>query len=97
VGVDLLRDDILRVREADPLEAPPPSPMPEVAIQGRCALCGQHEATAACVHCGARVCGGDHWVMFGLCRACLTEDEMRAARAPKARPRPDLGIKWIEE
>jgi hypothetical protein len=35
--------------------------------------------------------------MFGLCRSCLTDDEMRHARDWRQRRRPELGIKWVED
>jgi ribosomal protein S14 len=110
--VDLLRDGLLRPRheaaqpvrdglqewmeEADERGQDVPSPVPPVRAEGPCAVCGQREATTVCHQCGQGVCGGDQWLMFGLCRACLTPEEMERART-KGRPRPDLGIKWVDE
>lgn len=101
--VDLLRDGLLRleheapppsVEAQDPDAEPPPTRRPP---EGACALCGERPAAERCVHCERAVCADEYWVMFGLCRECLTEDEMRRAHEERRRPRPDLGIKWIED
>lgn len=112
VPVDLLRDGLLRLQndrqepvrdalqewaeDADERGVELASPVDAPAAAGSCALCDAREATSICVHCGKAVCGNDHWVMFGLCRACLTPDELREARERPA-PKPDLGIKWVED
>ena len=112
-AVDLLRDGLLKVRagvaepERDALqewaeaadeagihvpEAPARAP-----AEGACAICNERDATAVCIQCGNGVCATDHWVMFGLCRACLTPDEVKRAREPKNGPPPSLGIKWVND
>lgn len=99
MGVDLLRDGLLRAsgRESPSGADATPAPVtPAVPEPGSCELCGA-PAAASCVHCERRVCLADHWTMFGLCRSCLTPEEVERARAARLRPRPDLGIKWVEE
>lgn len=110
--VDLLRDGLLRPRteaappirdelqewmeEADERGLEVPAALEAAAPQGRCGVCGERDAVALCHQCGQGVCAGDQWVMFGLCRACLTPEEVERART-RGRPRPDLGIKWVED
>lgn len=106
--VDLLRDGLLRIPEgaettiteelsswisaqSDPAE--PGSAAPS----GPCEVCQQRDAGFTCVNCSKKVCATDHWVMLGLCRVCVSEDEMRKAREARERARPDLGIKWVED
>ena len=110
MGVDLLRDGLLRPSRDNPAESEdsfgglgqadvsltPPHPAPPRA-EGPCRICGTRAAERLCVRCERPVCPQDHWVMFGLCKECLTAKEMQEAREPRLRPRPDLGIKWIED
>lgn len=112
-GIDLLRDGLVKVRagvaepqrdalqewaeEADEAGVTVPEAAATPVAAGTCKLCNTRAATVVCLHCNNAVCAADHWIMFGLCRACLTPDEMRTAREAKAGPPPDLGIKWVDE
>ncbi len=98
--VDLLRDGLVQARAPAAPSEPAAEPKLEPATAtplGTCDVCGERPATARCLNCEEPVCAADLWIMFGLCRRCLTEDEVRAARERKASARPDLGIKWIED
>lgn len=110
MGVDLIGDDLVRVRH----EHPAPTLEPETPKQaaeawsrsladtpatdlGTCVQCNQRPARLRCLNCQRAVCLDDAWTMLGLCKACLTPDEMRLAREGAHRKRPDLDIKWIED
>lgn len=99
--VDLLQDGLLRVEREKP-ESESPFP-PVQAIQGpahtpagTCPICNERPANRHCLHCSRDVCAQDHWVMLGLCKTCVTRQEMDAARNPEPK-RPELDIKWIED
>ena len=96
MGVDLLRDGLLRVdvREEAVVVA---TNVTEAAPAASCHVCATRPGVQECVSCKRPVCTQDLWVMYGLCRACLTEEELKKSREPKARARPELGIKWVED
>lgn len=102
-AIDLLRDDLLRIQEsaepeptdrrlAEPLAVPGPA-----ESLGTCGLCGARPAVRRCLNCETPACKDDYWVMMGLCKRCATPAELQAARDGSLRPRPDLGIKWVED
>lgn len=95
--IDLLRDDLLRLSERAPDATPAPAPPARSVELGPCRMCHERSATARCLNCDEPVCKEHHWVMLGLCKGCATPDELSAAREGANRPRPDLGIKWIED
>lgn len=113
MAIDLLRDGLVRVgREAPETDdsdlerwalranlegETKPLPEPSRKPEGPCRICQERNATAECHQCSREVCTNHLWAMLGLCHACLPEDQLRKARAPTLRPRPDLGIKWVEE
>lgn len=110
MGVDLIGDDLVRVRQEHPTPTLEPA-TPKQAAQawsaslaatpptdlGTCVRCHQRPARLRCVNCQRAVCLDDAWTMLGLCKECLTPDEMRTARQGGHLKRPDLGIKWIED
>lgn len=109
MAVDILQDDLIRfatptpddpdaelaefegLRDAVPKveETPPP-------VSGPCHVCNERAAVERCRHCGLGACRHDFWTMFGLCKKCATEEEVRKAREGADRKLPELGIKWIE-
>ena len=94
VRVDLLRDGLLRAPEPEAVAtAAPPAQTP---LELPCAFCDER-AVSRCVQCERPACAAHRWVMYGLCRACLTTEELHEGRAAKDPPRPDLGIKWIQD
>lgn len=113
MGVDLLRDGLLRVGEAPPEEdgeelerwaeraralgAEPHSSDRNPPASGPCVVCVDKPGSVRCLQCQRVVCAAHSWVMLGLCKACLPEERMKQARAPRLAPRPDLGIKWVED
>jgi hypothetical protein len=113
VGVDLLDDGLIRFPDAavgadnraldewarDSVAAGHELPQTRKVqrAHGPCALCKERPAHHRCVHCERGACKEDYWIMLGLCRDCVTEAEVAAAKEPRSRPRPDLGIKWVEE
>lgn len=113
MGVDLIRDDLIRFarEEADEptnaeLEAwaaqahaqgkELPEPPKARRPQGPCRLCQERPSAHRCVSCDRDACREDYWIMLGLCRDCLTEEELRTARERERRP-PALDIKWVED
>jgi len=110
--IDLLRDGLLRpkreaeeatrdslqewMEEADEKGVDVSPPQPPAPIAGPCAVCGERAASSTCHQCGRGVCAADQWVMFGLCRTCLSEKELQKART-RSKPRPELDIKWVED
>lgn len=106
--VDLLRDGLVRTAneekperdalaawgaaQGQTLEPPMSRPPPE----GLCEMCHERAAAHLCLHCDRQVCARDVWIMLGLCRDCVTKEELHRARTAEA-PAPDLDIKWIEE
>lgn len=95
--VDLLRDGLLRAPAApaaSELAAPAP---PQDALAKTCELCHERPGSMRCVHCQRTACPQDYWIMFGLCRSCLSEEEMARAREGRVHARPDLGIKWVDD
>ncbi len=51
----------------------------------------------SCSHaCDRDACREDYWLMLGLCRECLTEEELAEARH-REKPPPELDIKWVED
>ncbi len=74
------------------LPEPPKARRPE----GPCRLCQERPSAHRCVACDRDACREDYWVMLGLCRECLTEEELAEARHREKTP-PELDIKWVEE
>lgn len=94
VRVDLLRDGLLRAPEPEPGAAP--APEAPATLDAPCSFCTER-AVSRCVQCERPACAAHRWIMYGLCRACLTTEELHEAREAQAPPRPDLGIKWIQD
>ncbi|KAA0003407.1 MAG: hypothetical protein DRN33_01130 [Thermoplasmata archaeon] len=46
-------------------------------VTGRCEICGVREAKYRCIKCGRAVCPSCYFVMFGLCRDCISEDVVK--------------------
>lgn len=93
----IVQDDLLEWAQIDNRDGAEPRVKPAaMPTSGLCAVCAQRDASVTCHQCGRGVCAGDVWVMFGLCRECLTPDEVQTART-RGRPRPELGIKWIDD
>lgn len=46
-------------------------------LAGTCHVCRQREGTRMCQGCSKPTCAADHWLMFGLCRTCASEDRVR--------------------
>lgn len=113
MAVDLLRDDLVRVNPASTADEVSElarwaaealergeaiaGERPARAASGPCALCGQKPAVLACVNCERPACREDSWFMLGLCRGCLSVEEVEHAQRLRKERRPDLGVKWIED
>ena len=78
-------------------DAPPAEAQPATTDLSPCAICDARSAIQRCIQCERPVCRDDVWTMLGLCKQCATEDEVRKVREGSKRPRPDLGIKWIQD
>jgi len=46
-------------------------------VTGRCEICGVRDAKYRCIKCGRAVCPSCYFVMFGLCRDCISEDMVK--------------------
>lgn len=60
-------------------------------ITGRCEVCGARDAKYRCLKCGRVVCPSCYFVMFGLCRDCVSDDIKK-----KLDGKNDLGIDKIK-
>lgn len=109
--VDLLRDELIRVRRAEPAEdvsdlarwaaealaagRPVEPPRSTRAPQGPCAVCHEKPAGWVCLNCDRDVCAADAWYMLGLCRECLAPQDVERARQARAARRPALDVQWV--
>jgi hypothetical protein len=110
--VDLLRDGLIAfaedeapdsnadldawVEEAVAAGKEIPEPKTSRAASGPCRLCRERAAVLVCVQCQRDVCREDSWPMMGLCRECAPPEAVEEIRNA-AKPRPELGIKWVED
>ena len=64
----------------------------EEEIKGKCEICMARDAKYKCIKCGKFVCSSCYWIMFGVCRECISEDIIK-----KWRDRgKDFGIDWVK-
>ncbi|OYT60443.1 hypothetical protein B6U81_04770 [Thermoplasmatales archaeon ex4484_30] len=64
----------------------------EEEIKGKCEICMARDAKYKCIKCGKLVCPSCYWIMFGVCRECISEDIMKKWRERGK----DLGIDWVK-
>lgn len=43
----------------------------------KCDICEAREAKYKCIRCGRNVCADDFWIMLGLCKICVPEEEYK--------------------
>jgi len=58
-------------------------------VTGRCEICGVRDAKYRCLKCGRAVCASCYWVMFGVCKECISEDMLKKLK------KKDMGIDEI--
>lgn len=61
-------------------------------IKGKCEICMARDAKYKCIKCGKLVCPSCYWIMFGVCRECISEDVMKKWRERGK----DFGIDWVK-
>lgn len=52
----------------------------EGEIKGKCVICMARNAKYKCIKCGKCVCPSCYWIMFGICRECVSEDVIKKWR-----------------
>jgi len=63
----------------------------EEEITGKCEICGARDAKYRCLRCGRVVCASCYWVMFGVCKECVSEDMVKKLKGEK-----DFGIEKVK-
>ena len=78
------RSDAPGGRPERPADAQPPATTGQGSrsggpgpLEGLCHVCRSRKGIRDCQGCGKPVCAADHWLMFGLCRTCASEDRVR--------------------
>jgi hypothetical protein len=64
----------------------------EKEVKGKCAICMAREAKYRCIKCGKYICPSCYWIMFGICRECISEDIIKKWREQGK----DFGIDWVK-
>jgi len=60
-------------------------------VTGKCEICRARDAKYRCLRCGRAVCSSCYWVMFGVCKECVSEDMVKKLKGKK-----DFGIEKIK-
>ncbi|MEA2054899.1 MAG: hypothetical protein U9O96_07350 [Candidatus Thermoplasmatota archaeon] len=60
-------------------------------ITGECRICGARNAKYRCIRCEKEVCPSCYWIMFGICKECISEEMLKKLERKK-----DLGINKIK-
>ncbi len=95
--VDLLDDDGLlaigarKTTDEELAQYAKPAPRPAPVENGTCHLC-ENPGIRTCQGCERPTCAAHHWVMFGLCRACASEDRVQGWNKERS-----VGPDWLEK
>lgn len=52
----------------------------EEKIEGICEICCIRDAKYKCIECGKIACSSCFWTMLGICKECVSEEQMKECK-----------------
>ena len=64
--------------------------------EGKCEICGEHDATNVCIKCNRSVCPSCYFKIIGICKKCVPAEISNKWEGKTPDWEQILGVKWVD-